>query len=139
MAYFIAQTKGKTLLMGRKTFDSLGKPLRDRTNVILSRSLPEAPEGCFMVRSPEEALERFEGQELVVIGGEEVYRLMLPFADRILLTEIDRAYEGDAYFPTLDRSEWRLVSRTPGIRDERNDVDYAFCVYERQSTDRAND
>jgi dihydrofolate reductase len=131
MAYFVSQTKGKPVLMGRKTFESLGKPLRDRTNVILSRTLNEVPEGCMIVRSVEEALEPFKEQELMVIGGEEIYRQVLPYANRILLTEIDREYEGDAYFPVFDRTVWALVSRTPGIRDEKNDLPYAFSVYQR--------
>lgn len=132
MAYFVSQTKGKPVLMGRKTFESLSKPLKDRTNVILSRSLQDVPEGCVVVRSVDEALNLFGDGELMVIGGAEVYRLMLPHADRILLTEIGREYEGDAYFPEFDRDRWKLVSRTPGVRDEKNDVPFAFCVYERQ-------
>ncbi|WP_276351374.1 dihydrofolate reductase [Cohnella caldifontis] len=132
MAYFVEQTRGKPVLMGRKTFESLRKPLKDRLNVILSRTWTEAPEGCMIVRSPEDALELGAGRELMVIGGEEIYRLLLPFADKVLLTEIGRPYEGDAYFPELDSAEWALVSRKPGVRDEKNDLPYAFCVYERR-------
>lgn len=132
MAYFVANTKGKTVLMGRKTFESLGRPLRDRTNVIMSRTWQEAPEGCILVRSPEEALDRFKDEELMVIGGEEIYRLMLPHASRVLLTEIDREYEGDAYFPALNPEEWALVSQTPGVRDEKNDLPFVFSVYHRR-------
>lgn len=131
MAYFVAETKGKTVLMGRKTFESLKGPLKNRTNVILSRTLTEAPEGCVLVHSAEEALARYGGQDLMVIGGEEIYRLMLPYADRILLTEIDQAFEGDAYFPELSPREWKLASRTPGVRDEKNDLPFAFAVYDR--------
>lgn len=138
MAYFVKQTKGKQVLMGRKTFESLGKPLKDRTNVILSRTWTDAPEGCVIVRSVEEALARFGEQELMVIGGEEIYRLLLPHADRVLLTEIGREFEGDAYFPTLDPGEWKLVSRKEGTRDELNDLPYAFCVYERLRKDSTN-
>lgn len=133
MAYFVAETKGKTVLMGRKTFESLKGPLKNRTNVILSRTLTEAPEGCVLVRSAEEALARFGDRDLMVIGGEEIYRLMLPYADRVLLTEIDQAFEGDAYFPELSPREWKLTSRTAGVRDEKNDLPYAFAVYERAS------
>lgn len=132
MAYFVAHTKGKTVLMGRKTYESLGRPLRDRTNVIMSRTWQEAPSGCILVRSPEEALDRYKDDDLMVIGGEEIYRLMLPYASRVLLTEIDREYEGDAFFPALDPQEWALLSRTPGIRDEKNDLPYVFSVYQRR-------
>jgi dihydrofolate reductase len=132
MAFFKAQTLHKPVLMGRKTFESMGKPLKDRTNVILSRSMKENPEGCFVVRSVKEALERFADHELMVIGGEEVFRQTLPFADRIILTEIEHEYKGDTFFPPFDRSVWKLVSRTPGVRDEKNTVPFSFCVYEKK-------
>jgi dihydrofolate reductase len=138
MAYFVSQTKGKPVLMGRKTFESLGRPLKERTNIILSRTMTEPPEGCVLVHSVEEAIERFGGQQLMVIGGEEVYRQVLPHANRILLTEIGEAYEGDAYFPSFDRAEWALVSRTPGVRDEKSDLPFAFCIYEKQQPNNAN-
>jgi dihydrofolate reductase len=67
----------------------------------------------------------------MVIGGEIVYRQFLPHADRLLLTEIDAVVEGDTFFPPFDRSEWKLVSRTPGVTDEKNALPHAFCVYER--------
>lgn len=131
MAFFKQQTIGKTVLMGRKTFESLGRPLKDRLNVILSRNLQNAPEGCELVRSVDEALRRFGDQELMVIGGADIYAQMLGVADRLLLTEIGQAFEGDAYFPSLDDTEWTLVYRAPGVQDEKNTVPYAFCLYER--------
>lgn len=131
MAYFKRETLHKPVVMGRKTFESLPKPLSERTNVILSRTMPEAPEGCVLVRSVSEALEKYAGERLMVIGGADVYGQFLPFADRILLTEIDRRIEGDAYFPSFDRAVWKLVSRVPGTQDEKNPLPYAFCVYER--------
>jgi dihydrofolate reductase len=79
----------------------------------------------------EEALQRYGDRELMVIGGAEVYRQFLPHADRLLLTEIDAEAEGDVFFPPYDRSEWKLVSRTPGLVDEKNTLPHAFCVYER--------
>lgn len=138
MAFFKAQTIHKPVLMGRKTFESMGKPLKDRTNVILSRSLSDAPEGCLLVRSVEEAVRRFSDDELMVIGGEELFRQTLPVADRIVLTEIDQEYQGDTFFPPFDRTVWKLVSRTPGVQDEKNTVPFAFCIYEKQEKDSAN-
>jgi dihydrofolate reductase len=131
LAYFKRQTLGKTVVMGARTFRSLGRPLPGRHNVVLSRRMAEAPEGCDLVRSVEEALQRYGDRELMVIGGAEVYRQFLPHADRLLLTEIDAEAEGDVFFPPYDRSEWKLVSRTPGLVDEKNTLPHAFCVYER--------
>ncbi|XID94460.1 dihydrofolate reductase [Paenibacillaceae bacterium WGS1546] len=133
MRYFRRHTLGKTVMMGRKTFESLGRPLKDRKNVVLSRTLAEAPDGCELVRSIPEALERFGNDgELMVIGGAEIYRQALPFADRLRLTELGRAYEGDACFPEFDRNEWRLASREEGALDEKNVIPHVYCVYERQ-------
>lgn len=131
MAYFKRQTLGKTVVMGAGTYRSLGRPLPGRHNVVLSRRMTEAPEGCDLVRSVEEALRRYGDRELMVIGGAEVYRQFMPHADRLLLTEIDADAEGDVFFPPFDRSEWKLVSRTPGVMDEKNTLPHAFCVYER--------
>ncbi|AJY77049.1 dihydrofolate reductase [Paenibacillus beijingensis] len=134
MKYFIRQTTGKTVLMGRKTFQSFGeKPLKDRRNVILTRSADYRPEGAETVSSIEEALGRYAGDgELMVIGGEDIYRQLLPYADRVLLTEIDEAFGGtDAYFPELDEREWKLDASVPGQRDEKNKYDFNFQTYVR--------
>jgi len=131
MQYFKKHTLGKTVLMGRKTFESLRRPLKDRINVVLSRTLEEAPKGCELVRSIPEALERYGRDELMVIGGAEIYKQALEFADRLRLTEIDQAFEGDTYFPSFDRTQWKLVSREEGQLDEENRLPHAFCVYER--------
>ncbi|MFC4597921.1 dihydrofolate reductase [Cohnella hongkongensis] len=131
LRYFKNHTVGKPVLMGRKTFESLGRPLKDRKNVVLSRTLERAPEGCELVRSVEEALEKYRDDELMVIGGAEIYRETLGAADRLLLTELAQPFDGDAFFPEFDRTEWRLVSREEGVVDERNVFSHAFCVYER--------
>jgi dihydrofolate reductase len=131
MKYFTQNTLGKPVLMGRKTFESLPKPLQGRTNIILSRTLEEAPEGCELVRTIEEAVEKFGQEELMVMGGEELYTQMLDIADRMLITEIDQSFDGDSYFPDFDRREWELVSRIPGVQDPNNVWPFTFCVYER--------
>ncbi|MBN2983883.1 dihydrofolate reductase [Cohnella algarum] len=131
MAFFTAQTMGKPVLMGSRTFRSLKRPLKGRTNVVLSRSMAETPEGCVLVRSIEEALKRYAGEPLMVIGGEEVYRQTLDRADRLLLTEVEAEVDGDAFFPEFDKSAWRLVSRTPVAADEKNAWPFAFCEYVR--------
>lgn len=131
MRYFTQNTIGKPVLMGRKTFESLPKPLKDRTNVILSRTLEEAPEGCVLVRTIDEAIEKYADDELMVIGGADIYSQMFGVADRLLITEIDHSFEGDAFFPEFDREDWKLISRSPGVQDEKNVWPYTFCVYER--------
>ncbi|WP_331235622.1 dihydrofolate reductase [Natronorarus salvus] len=125
-------TTGHPVVMGRRTYEAiearLGGPLPDRTNVVLSRGDPEVPEGAIVVGCVEEAVgaARETGAETAfVIGGATVYETFLPFADRMLLTEIHTSYEGDTYFPEFDREEW-----TEAGRDER--AEFAFVTYERR-------
>lgn len=132
-AYFKAETLGKRMLMGRKTWESLGgKPLKGRTSIVLTRDHSFAPEGASVVHSLEEAVaEGRKEDELMIIGGAEIYKLMLPFADKLLVTRIEEEIEGDTRFPEVNWGEWRETSSTQGIRDEKNPYDYRFYVYER--------
>lgn len=133
-AYFKAETLGKRMLMGRKTWDSLGgKPLKGRTSLILTRDHSFAPEGAEVVHSLEKALaEGRKEDELMVIGGAEIYSLMLPHADKLLVTRIYADIAGDTKFPEVNWSQWNEISSTQGIRNEQNPYDYRFFVYERR-------
>jgi len=132
-AFFKAETLGKRMLMGRKTWDSLGgKPLKNRTSVVMTRDTSFKPEGATVVHTVEEALnEGKQTDELMVIGGSEIYRLMLPHADKLIVTRIYEDFAGDTFFPDVDWSLWKEVSKNKGIRDDKNPYDYDFFVYER--------
>jgi Dihydrofolate reductase len=133
MAYFVRMTKGKTVVMGRKTLESFNGPLKNRTNVVLTRSRDFRPEGCEVVHSVEEALARYAGGgELMIIGGAEVYKQFLPYADKLLLTEIDEEFEGDTYFPSFDEAEWKLSGSEKGVKNDENPYDYWFRTYVRR-------
>jgi dihydrofolate reductase len=135
LAHFRRSTLGKTVLMGRKTFESFGgKPLKERRNVILTRNAGFGAEGCETVADVEEALRRYasEGEELVVIGGAQVYKLFLPYADKLLLTEVAAEPEGDAYFPAFDTDEWELASSEAYAKDEKNAYDFCIRTYIRK-------
>lgn len=135
MAHFRRSTIGKAVLMGRKTFQSLGRPLKDRRNIVLTRNPEWSAEGCEAVHTVEEALSLLDGQaeaeELVVIGGEEVYKQFLAYADKLLLTEVDAVVEGDAYFPDFNDKEWKLVSEESYESDEKNSYSFRICTYLR--------
>ncbi|WP_040950423.1 dihydrofolate reductase [Gorillibacterium massiliense] len=131
LAYFKKTTTGHPVLMGRKTFESIGRPLPGRLNIVATRDASYAPEGVETVTSPQEAALRYKDQELFVIGGAEIYKIFLSQADRIYITWIDESFTADAFFPELPEREWHLVSRVPGERDEKNPYDYEFRVYER--------
>ena len=126
-------TSGHPVIMGRKTFESLGRPLPNRTNVVITRS-DSGFDGCTTVHSLEEALAMFPAEEEVfIIGGAQIYAQALPAADRFYLTRVGRAYEGDTRFPEWNESEWRLVSCERFERGEQFDAPFTFEVYERIS------
>ncbi|WP_037288738.1 dihydrofolate reductase [Saccharibacillus sacchari] len=132
MAYFKRETIGKTVVMGRKTWESFGsKPLKDRKNIVLTRDASYTADGAEIVHSIEEALSVADGEEVMIIGGSEIYALSLPIADRLRVTRVRESFEGDAVFPTVDWSSWLLLSSQEGIRDEKNVYRYEFEVYER--------
>ena len=133
LAHFKRLTMGKPILMGRKTFESIGRPLPGRTNIILSRSRDFAAEGILIASTLKQALDYAAGaEELVVIGGSSLYRLVMPSADRMYLTLIDAAFEGDTWFPEYDLRQWRLVSAEQHSADPKNASDFCFRTYERK-------
>lgn len=124
-------TSGHPVIMGRKTFDSLGRPLPNRTNVVITRQNLEI-EGCKVVHSLEEALSLFSPEEEVfVIGGAQIYAEALPLADRFYLTRVHHAYEGDTSFPKWNESEWSLVESERFERGEKYENPFTIEIYER--------
>ena len=131
---FKAITMGKPVLMGRKTFDSIGKPLPGRLNIVLTRSREWKHEGVTVVHSVEAALAKAgDVPELCVIGGEEVFRLTLPMTRRLHLTRVHARVEGDAKFPHFDGSAWRETERLEHPADERHAYAMNFCTLDRVS------
>lgn len=130
--YFKRVTMGQPVIMGRKTFESLGKPLPGRTNIIITRNKDYSPEGCIVVDSVEKARELTENKNAFIIGGAEIYKAFLPIADKLYITEIDHDFEADTFFPEIDYSQWKLVSSKPGVKDEKNLYEYKFLVFERK-------
>ena len=121
LKHFKRTTLGHAVIMGRKTFDEVGRPLPDRRNIVVTRKQGLVLAGCEVVGSVEAAIElaRATDPEPFVIGGAEIYRAALPYATRMILTELDRDAEGDTWFPAFDRSGWMEVERrageTPGV------------------------
>lgn len=128
LKFFKAQTMGKTMIMGRKTWESMGsKPLPGRHSVVLTQDTSYRAEGADIVHTLEEALRyEKEGEELMVIGGAGVFRFFLPVADKLLVTRIDEDIEGDVFFPSLNWEDFDLVHEEQGIRDDKNPYDYRF-------------
>lgn len=131
LRHFKRLTVGKTVLMGRRTWVSLGRPLPERENWVLTRDRSFAAPGCRVFHALGDALAAHGGGELMVIGGAELYRQTLPQADRIYLTEVDAELSGDTYFPELDPGQWRELSAEPHPADERHPYAYCFKLLER--------
>jgi dihydrofolate reductase len=129
---FKALTMGKPILMGRKTFEAIGRPLPGRRNIVLSRSAGYGPPGIEVVGSVDEALAvTAAAPELMVIGGAEIYRLFLSRAQRMHLTRVHAPIVGDTRFPNCDWNEWRKVDRSTHPKDEKNAYAMTFLTLER--------
>jgi dihydrofolate reductase len=131
---FRAFTLGKPILMGRKTFESIGRPLEGRTNLVLTRDRSWFAHGVIVVHSVEEALTQAStSDELVVIGGAEIYRLVLPFARRIYLTHVHADVQGDITFPEFDATQWADVEYSSQPADDEHAYPVTFVTLERRN------
>jgi len=131
-AWFRRQTMGHPVIMGRKTFESIGRPLPGRTNIVVSRNEAWRAEGVQACRTLEGALDAAKGHaEVFVIGGATLYAQALPLAGRIFLTEVDASPEGDTWFPVLAEQEWREISREHVPADAKNAYAMSFVMLER--------
>ena len=128
-------TMGHHLLLGRKTFESIGRPLPGRTMVVISRGRSDLPAGVILADSLDHAVEIAESnsdEEAFVAGGAEIYKLALPQADRVYMTRVRDSFEGDVTFPEFQEADWRLVSREDHEADAVNPIAYSFLVYDRR-------
>ena len=140
-AHFKRTTLGKPLIMGRKTFESIGKPLPGRTNIVVTRQQDYQPDGVVVVDSLAAALEEAQaiaaadgGGEVMIGGGGEIYREAMPLAERLYVTHVAAAPTGDAYFPAIDPSIWEVESVMELARTERDSSDFTVRIYRRRRT-----
>ncbi len=129
---FKSVTMGKPIVMGRKTYESIGRPLPGRQNIVVTTQAGFSADACDVVSSPDAAVAAAgHADEIMVIGGGEIYRLFLPSAARVYLTRVNVEIDGDAFFTPLDASEWTETSREAGIADDSNDHDVSYLIYSR--------
>ncbi|MBS0359270.1 MAG: type 3 dihydrofolate reductase [Proteobacteria bacterium] len=135
LKHFQSLTLNKPIIMGRKTFESIGKPLPNRINIVVTRDHQFKSEGVSVVHSLEEAIELGSTyhEEIMIIGGAELYRQTLSNADRLYITRIDADFEGDAFFPEWDKKKWTLIEERVHQPDEKNLYCYSFLMFERIS------
>ena len=130
--YFKRMTTGHTVVMGRKTFESLRRPLPNRRNVVLTSSRTFAAADVEVVHSVDDVLVLGKRDNVFIMGGENIYRQFLGVADRLYITEIDVEVDGDTFFPEWNRDSFTLVSAQSGILDDRNTLPHTFFIYERK-------
>jgi len=131
--YFRRNTLGHSVVMGRKTFESIGKPLPERRNIVLSRRADWVAEGVDVANSVDDVLAYCRDErDVFVIGGADLYRQMLPLAQRILLTRVHARPDGDAFFPEIHEAEWALTQQEQHPRDEKHALDFTFELWEKR-------
>ncbi|MBI3576081.1 MAG: type 3 dihydrofolate reductase [Gammaproteobacteria bacterium] len=132
LKHFRRLTTGHAIILGRKNYESIGKPLPERTNIVITRNRDFRATGCLVAHSLDEALTLAGNDpEIFVIGGAEIYRAALARTNRLYLTRVHATIAGDTHFPEFDETEWREISRERHERDERHAYDYSFVVLER--------
>lgn len=128
-------TTGHHIIMGRKTYESVGKPLPNRTSIVITRNKDfELPDGHYIFHSLEDAVKLCISKNLeqvYVIGGAEIYRQALPICDELIVTQVDAAPEGDVYFPEIDPDKWNVISQEHFQKDEKNEYDFNLVIYKR--------
>ena len=132
---FKAITMGKPIIMGRLTWESIGRPLPGRQNIVITRQPGYSAEGCDVVASVDEALATAgAAPEIMVIGGGDIYRQLLPRASRVYLTRVEAEVDGDTFFPELDPSDWELVASEAHAADEKNAHAFTFMTLQRRNS-----
>ncbi|UCS95791.1 dihydrofolate reductase [Echinicola marina] len=135
LKHFKKHTTGHFIIMGRKTYESMGKPLPNRTSIVITRNSEYSiPEGHYIVHDLQDALEltkKNHQEKVFIIGGGEIYKQALAFTDELLITEVDCHPEGDTYFPSIDPEDWKIVQKETHQKDEKNEYDFSFITYKR--------
>lgn len=132
LAHFKRLTTGHPILMGRKTFDSIGRPLPNRRNIVITRNPDWRHDGVEAVSSVQAAIALLDGAEGYVIGGAEIYRQALPLTQRLIITEIGQTFDCDAFFPAVDRAVWQETAREAHV-SEKSGLPYAFVTLQRKA------
>lgn len=136
LAHFKKTTMGRPIIMGRKTFDSLGRPLPGRVNIIVTRNPSYHVDGAVVANSVNSALDQARAAagddgEIFILGGAEIYRQVMPSVDRMIITHVHAHCDGDTFFPEFDPAQWRITEQVHHDKDQHNTYAYTICTYER--------
>lgn len=129
LAYFKKITTGNTIVMGRKTYDSIGRPLPNRQNVVVTRQKDFMAEGVTVINDLEAYLKNITDENVFIIGGAEIFKIAFPYFDALYITEVLHNFEGDTWFPDFNKNEWKLKSESEIQTDEKSKINYKYLVY----------
>ncbi|MEH6938568.1 dihydrofolate reductase [Bacillus sp. JJ664] len=134
LKYFKQITTGHTIIMGRKTYESIGRPLPNRKNVVVTRQSDYEAKGVTVINNLQEYLNEHKEEVLFVIGGAELFNMAFPYFDTLYITEIHHQFEGDTFFPEFNRNDWIIKSRSEEQIDEKSKIKFTYFVYEKLLT-----
>jgi dihydrofolate reductase len=132
LKHFKKLTSGGTVIMGRKTYESMMRPLPNRTNIVITRNGGYVAKGCTVVQSLKDALKICQGENPYIIGGAQIYSLAMPLVDVLELTVVHEKFDGDTYFPEFDEEKWEITNRQHHPKDEKHPHSFTFLTYERK-------
>lgn len=133
LQFFKKTTLNKTIIMGRKTFDSIGKALPKRTNIVISSNAQLQAPGCVVVHTLQEAIAKADAEEVFIVGGANIYAQSMQMADKLYITHVHHQFEADTFFPEIDTQIWKVSSREDHFKDDKHAYDFSFVIYERRN------
>lgn len=133
LQFFKKTTLNKTIIMGRKTFDSIGKALPKRTNIVISSNGQLQAPGCVVVHTLQEAIAKADAEEVFIVGGANIYAQSMQMADKLYITHVHHQFEADTFFPEIDTQIWKVSSREDHFKDDKHAYDFSFVIYERRN------
>jgi dihydrofolate reductase len=131
LLFFKKTTLNCTIIMGRKTFDSIGKALPKRKNIIISNNLNFNATGCFVVQNLKEAIAQADSEEVFIVGGASIYEQSMHIADKLYITHIHHNFDADTFFPKIDAKLWKIISKEDYFKDEKHAYDFSITTYEK--------
>ncbi len=131
LLFFKKTTLNCTIIMGRKTFDSIGKALPKRKNIIITRNLNFNAPGCLVVQNLQEAIAQADSEEVFIVGGASIYEQSMSIADKLYITHVHHTFEADTFFPEIDAKLWNITSKEDHFKDEKHAYDFSIVTYEK--------
>jgi dihydrofolate reductase len=132
LQFFKKTTLNSTIIMGRKTFESIGKALPKRTNIVISRNTRFTATGCMVVKSLREAIKKADSNEIFIVGGANIYEQSMDLANRLYITHVHHPFKADTFFPKIDHKIWKIVFNEDHFKDDKHAYDYSFVIYEKK-------